>query len=222
MGEIWIPEATRLGDGNIAGSGPMDTPGNPPRAVWHTTEGSSGSEAAFQGTADYLMANNYEPHILYDPRTDRLGQFGPLNKSAKALVNAGTVRTNRTGLVCIQIEVMAKAGTAFTGYWKPGKNFAALLRAIRSWGIPDEWPAGRLAQSYSDDSPRPLSVWLNRGGHYGHSNVPGNDHWDPGAIDRVALLAAGTPAQPPKPTPPPTPVPAPRYRRPRAYRAIGL
>lgn len=223
MGEIWIPEATRLGDGVIAGSGPMDTPGNPPRVVWHTTEGSAGTEAAFQGTADYLMDENYEPHILYDPRTDRLGQFGPLNKSAKALVNAGTVRTNRTGLVCIQVEVMAKAGVAFTSYWKPGPNFRALLRAIRSWGIPDEWPAGRLAQSYSDDSPRPLSVWLSRGGHYGHSNVPGNDHWDPGAIDRVALLAAGTvPTQPPVPTTPPTPVPAPRYRRPRAYRAIGL
>ncbi|MFD7554106.1 hypothetical protein ACFV9E_06150 [Streptomyces sp. NPDC059835] len=191
MGEIWIPEAIRLGDGVIAGAGAMDTPNNPPRAVWHTTEGSSGTAAAFQSTADYLMSENYEPHILYDPKTDMLGQFGPLNQSAKALVNAGSVRTNRTGRVCIQIEVMAKAGTAFTGYWKPGKNFRALLRAIRSWGIPDEWPAGRLAQSYSDDSPRPLNTWLTRGGHYGHSNVPGNDHWDPGAIDRAALLAAG-------------------------------
>lgn len=219
MGEIWIPEATRLGDGNIAGSGPMDTPNNPPRAVWHTTEGSAGTEADFLSTADYLIEKNYEPHFLYDPTTDRLGQFGPLNKSTKALGNAGSVRTNRTGLVCIQVEVMAKAGKPFTNYWKPGKNFRALLRAIRSWGIPDEWPAGRLAQSYSDDSPRPLSVWLNRGGHYGHSNVPGNNHWDPGAIDRVALLAAGgVPATPS--TPPTNPVP-PRRRRPRAYRAIG-
>ncbi|MFE2140172.1 hypothetical protein ACFXA3_00130 [Streptomyces sp. NPDC059456] len=192
MGEIWIPEAERLGDGVIAGAGAMDTPNAPPRVVWHTTEGSAGSSAAFHGTADYLMEENYEPHILYDPITDQLGQFGPLNQSAKALVNAGSVRTNRTGRVCIQIEVMAKAGTPFTGYWKPGPNFAALLRAIRSWGVPDEWPAGRLAQSYSDDSPRPLTIWQTRGGHYGHSNIPGNDHWDPGAIDRAALLAAGT------------------------------
>jgi len=170
----------------------MDTPDAPPRVVWHTTEGSAGSSEAFHGTADYLMSENYEPHILYDPITDQLGQFGPLNQSAKALVNAGAVRTNRTGRVCIQIEVMAKAGAPFTGYWKPGPNFAALLRAIRSWGVPDEWPAGRLAQSYSDDSPRPLTIWQTRGGHYGHSNIPGNDHWDPGAIDTTALLAAGT------------------------------
>lgn len=192
MGEIWIAEAERLGDGVIAGAGAMDTPNAPPRVVWHTTEGSSGTSAAFHGTADYLMENNYEPHILYDPRTDQLGQFGPLNQSAKALVNAGSVRTNRTGLVCIQIEVMAKAGAAFTDYWRPGPNFRALMRAIRSWGVPDEWPAGRLAQSYSDDSPRPLTIWQTRGGHYGHSNIPGNDHWDPGAINTAALLAAGT------------------------------
>ncbi|MFF5778184.1 hypothetical protein ACFY7Y_14685 [Streptomyces virginiae] len=189
MGEIWIPEAERLGSGSIGGA--MDTPNAPPRVVWHTTESGAG-DAAFTNVGAYLSSAASEPHILYDPTTDRLGQYGPLNQSARALRNAGTVRTNRTGRVCIQIEVLAKASTPFTGYWKPGKNFRALLRAIRSWGVPDEWPAGRLAQSYSDDSPRPLTVWQTRGGHYGHSNIPGNDHWDPGAIDTAALLAAGT------------------------------
>ncbi|MGW7327470.1 peptidoglycan-binding protein LysM, partial [Streptomyces sp. NPDC054840] len=198
MGEIWIPEAIRLGASSSGGV--MDTPGSPPRSVWHTTEGSSGTRAAFDATADYLIEKASEPHILYDPTTDMLGQFLPLNLSARALRNADSVRTNRTGKVCIQVEVMAKAAKAFTGYWKPGPNFRALLRAIRSWGIPDEWPAGRLAQSYSDDSPRPLTIWQTRGGHYGHSNVPGNDHWDPGAIDRVALLNAGAtqPTTPPQ------------------------
>jgi hypothetical protein len=195
MGEIWIPEAERLGSGSIGGT--MDTPNAPPRVVWHTTESGAGN-TAFTNVGAYLTSAASEPHILYDPTTDRLGQYGPLNQSARALRNAGTVRTNRTGKVCIQIEVLAKAGTAFTGYWKPGKNFRALLRAIRSWGVPDDWPAGRLAQSYSDDSPRSLSIWQTRGGHYGHSNIPGNDHWDPGAIDRTALLAAGA-AQPTTP-----------------------
>lgn len=198
MGEIWIPEAERLGSGSIGGT--MDTPNAPPRVVWHTTESGAGN-TAFTNVGAYLTSAASEPHILYDPTTDRLGQYGPLNQSARALRNAGTVRTNRTGTVCIQIEVLAKAGTAFTGYWKPGKNFRALLRAIRSWGVPDDWPAGRLAQSYSDDSPRSLSIWQTRGGHYGHSNIPGNDHWDPGAIDRTALLAAGA-AQPTTPTAP--------------------
>jgi hypothetical protein len=195
MGEIWIPEAERLGSGSIGGA--MDTPNAPPRVVWHTTESGAGN-AAFTNVGAYLSSAASEPHILYDPTTDRLGQYGPLNQSARALRNAGSVRTNRTGKVCIQIEVLAKAGAAFTGYWKPGPNFRALLRAIRSWGVPDEWPAGRLAQSYSDDSPRSLSIWQTRGGHYGHSNIPGNDHWDPGAIDRTALLRAGA-AQPTTP-----------------------
>lgn len=172
----------------------MDTPNAEPRVVWHTTETNAG-HTAFKNVSSYLTSSSNEPHILYDPTTDRLGQFGPLNQSARALRNAGSVRTNRTGRVCIQIEVLARAGTPFTGYWKPGRNFRALLRAIRSWGVPDEWPAGRLAQSYSDNSPRPLSTWQTRGGHYGHSNVPGHDHWDPGAIDRTALLRAGA-AQP--------------------------
>lgn len=216
MGEIWIPEAERLGDRTIGGA--MDTPNAPPRAVWHTTEGSFGTAAAFSGTADYLIEKGYEPHILYDPSTDRLGQFGPLDESAKALGNAGAVRTNRTGRVCIQIEVMAKAAKPFTGYWKPGPNYRALMRAIRSWGIPDAFPAGRLSKSGTDDVSRSLTIWNNQGGHYGHCHIPGNDHWDPGAIDRVALLAAGGAPKPPTPAPPT----APRRRRPRAYRAIGV
>ncbi|AZM91427.1 peptidoglycan-binding protein [Streptomyces sp. W1SF4] len=200
MGEIWIPEAERLGDGNIGG--PMDSPGAPARVVWHTTEGSSGSASAFASTAEYLIEKGYEPHILYDPRTDQLGQFGPLNESAKALGNAGSLRTNRTGAACIQIEVMAKAATPFTGYWKPGPNFAALLRAIRSWGVPDVWPAGRLARSGSDDVSRSTATWTTEGGHYGHCQIPGNDHWDPGGIDISALLGAGGGSQPPAPNRP--------------------
>lgn len=223
MGEIWIPEAEKLGDRVIGGA--MDTSNAPARAVWHVTEGSYGTNAAFDGTADYLIEKGYEPHILYDPTTDRLGQFGPLNQSAKALGNAGSVRTNRTGKACIQIEVMAKAARPFTGYWKPGKNFRALMRAIRSWGVPDVWPAGALSKSGTDDVSRSLSTWNGSGGHYGHCNIPGNDHWDPGAIDKAALLGAGAspkPPEPPAPASPVTPEPAPRHRRPAVLRMIGV
>ncbi|WP_158935125.1 peptidoglycan-binding protein, partial [Streptomyces capuensis] len=27
------------------------------------------------------------------------------------------------------------------------------------------------------------TTWQTKGGHYAHAQVPGNDHWDPGAID---------------------------------------
>jgi hypothetical protein len=191
----------------------MDKPNSPARVVWHTTESGAG-DAAFNSVAKYLIAETFEPHILYDPTTDRLGQFGPLNESARALANDGSTRTNRVGKVCIQIEVLGKAGTPFTGYWKPGKNFKALMEAIRGWGVPDVFPMGALASKYGDaGAKRTRDVWLTEGGHYGHCNIPGNDHWDPGHIDVKALFAAapkastGTSKPPTKPAPKPS-VPA--------------
>jgi hypothetical protein len=187
----------------------MDTPDKPGRVVWHTTESGAG-DAAFDSVGKYLRTIGAEPHFLYDPVTDRLGQYGPLNESARALKNDGASRTNRTGKVCIQIEVLARAATPFTGYWKPGKNFLALMAAIRSWGVPDVFPMGALASKYGDSAAvRTRSVWLAKGGHYGHCNVPGNDHWDPGAINKAALFAAApvaaVPAKPaPKPATKPT------------------
>lgn len=198
MGEIWITEAERLGDGKIGGD--MDSPSAPGRVVWHTTESGHGN-APFTSVSKYLISIDAEPHILYDPTTDRLGQYGPLNQSARALKNDGLTRTNRTGKVCIQIEVLARANTPFTGYWKPGPNFRALMRAIRSWGVPDAWPAGALATVYADkNASRSRTTWAGKGGHYGHSNIPGNDHWDPGNIDRTALFKAA-PTGAPDPTP---------------------
>ncbi|ADE43464.1 endolysin [Streptomyces phage phiSASD1] len=185
----------------------MDSPSRPGRVVWHTTESGAGN-AAFDAVGKYLRQISAEPHVLYDPTTDRIGQFGPLNKSARALKNDGSVRTNRTGKVCIQIEVLGRAATPFTGYWKPGPNFRALMAAIRSWGVPDVFPMGALATKYGDSAAkRTESVWLSEGGHYGHSNVPGNNHWDPGAISKSALFAAAHVATPPAPSKPSTPKP---------------
>ncbi|MER7922173.1 peptidoglycan-binding protein LysM [Streptomyces sp. NPDC096057] len=204
MAEIWLKEAERLGDGSIGGA--MDTPSKPARVVWHTTESGAG-DGAFKAVAKYLTDEAYEPHFLYDPTTDRIGQYGPMNQSARALQNDGSTRTNRTGAACIQIEVLGRAATPFTGYWKPGPNFRALMRAIRSWGIPDVFPE-HLAKN-SNDCVRSRDVWLNTPGHYGHCNVPGNSHWDPGAISTTALFKAApvtsTPTTPTKPTTPAKP-----------------
>ncbi|MDJ0463186.1 peptidoglycan-binding protein [Streptomyces sp. H27-C3] len=194
MGTRWIPGAERLGDGSIGGS--MDTPGLPPRVTWHSTESGNGN-AAFNAVRDYLINIGAEPHILYDPATDRLGQYGPLDQSARALRNDGTSRTNRTGHVNIQIEVLARAKTPFTGYWKPGKNFRALMAAIRSWKIPDRFPMG-APPVYPGGTKRTRAVWLNQAGHYCHANVPGNDHGDPGAISVSKLFAAAGGSKPGK------------------------
>ncbi|MDH6625735.1 hypothetical protein M2271_003546 [Streptomyces sp. LBL] len=205
MREIWIKDAERLGDGSIGGA--MDTPTAPGRVVWHTTESGTGN-ASFTAVGKYLSTISAEPHFLYDPTTDRLGQYGPINQSARALKNDGLTRTNRTGSTCIQIEVLGKAAAPFTKTWKPGPNFRALMRAIRSWDVPDTWPGGALADSYGDsDVSRSRSVWATKGGHYGHSQVPGNDHWDPGAIDKNAIFKAAPAESTPTPPTPSKPVP---------------
>ncbi|MGW0583016.1 peptidoglycan-binding protein [Streptomyces sp. NPDC002920] len=208
MAPTWITGAERLGDGSIGGA--MDKPNAPARVVWHTTESGDG-DAAFNSVANYLIEKGAEPHILYDPVTDRIGQFGPLNESARALKNDGETRTNRVGKACIQIEVLARAGKPFTGYWKPGPNFRKLMAAIRSYGIPDVFPMGTPAKTASATK-RDRDKWLTEGGHYGHCNVPGNDHWDPGAISTAALFKAApkpSTGDDDKPTPtPPKNIPA--------------
>ncbi|MFJ2114467.1 peptidoglycan-binding protein [Streptomyces sp. NPDC087850] len=188
MGTRWISGAERLGDGSIGGD--MDTPGLPPRVVWHSTESGNGN-AAFNAVRDYLINIGNEPHILYDPVTDRLGQYGPLDKSARALRNDGSNRTNRTGRTCIQIEVLARAKSPFTDYWQPGPNYRALMAAIRSWGIPDRFPMG-APPAYPGGSKRTRAVWLNEAGHFCHANIPGNDHGDPGAISPSRLFATAS------------------------------
>lgn len=187
MGTNWIEKAQRLGDGSIGGA--MDHPSIPGRVVWHTTESGAGDDA-FRSVSAHLISVSAEPHLLYDPTTDRLGQFGPLNASARALRNDGSTRTNRVGKVCIQIEVLGRAGKPFTATWKPGPNYRAMMAAIRSWKIPDTFPAGRIATSGADATNRPRTIWMSKGGHYGHANIPGNDHWDPGNIDKSALFEA--------------------------------
>lgn len=189
MGELWIPEAEDL---TAAGtSGVME--GGEPKATWHVTVSPSalspGGTPYFDVMHRVLTSKRAEPHCLYDPMTDRLGQYFALNRSARALANDGTRRTNGSGLVNIQVEVVAMADD-FTRYWKPGPNFRALMRAIRSWGVPDAWPGGHPIG-------QPTRAWSTyvQGGHFGHVHVPGNDHVDP-QVRNGDLLFAAAPTAP--------------------------
>ncbi|WP_053740171.1 peptidoglycan-binding protein [Streptomyces sp. NRRL WC-3618] len=181
-GPAYIDGVTRLGDQRIGGA--MDTPLEPPRAVWHTTESPAGGDY-FTSVAAFLIRAGVEPQVIYCPVTDRLGQFGPLNLSSRALKNDGTKRTNRTGKVCIQIEVLGRASAPWTKGFDPKAkpNFQRLLTAIRAHDIPDVWPVGALPATAAAATERPRTTWENKGGHYGHSQIPGQDHWDPGALD---------------------------------------
>lgn len=180
MGVAWIAGAERFGDGRIGGA--ME--GGKPRSTQHTVECPPG-RGYFLSMGAYLVRVSTEPQVLYDPQSDSLGQFGPLNESARALRNAGSVRTNRSGTVNIQVEVCGRASQPWTNGFDPNQkpNYLKLIAAIDSWDVPRDWPAGPPQAYPGDHDDRDMWTWTNRGGYFGHSQVPGNDHGDPGAID---------------------------------------
>lgn len=202
-GPAYIDGVVRFGDQSIGGA--MDTPQNPPRYTWHTTESPAG-KSYFYSIAAYLIRVGAEPQVIYDPESDLLGQFGPLTQSGRALRNDGARRTNREGKVNIQVEVLARARSPWTNGFDPAKkpNFRKLIAAGRAHGVPDTWPAGKPAATAATATKRDRTIWQTKGGHYGHCHVPNNDHWDPGAID--TSIVPGKPASSGGGT---TPAPAP-------------
>ena len=158
--------------------------GGPFKIVHHTTEGStaSGAFAAF-------AANHSDPHFTVDGAT--IFQHVSTNVAARSLRNApGGVQTNRDS--AIQIEVVGFAH-------KPKdvallRNVARLCRWIEAeHGVPKTWPNGLPKAAVNGHDPgghnRDATNWDTKGGHYGHSQVPENTHWDPGyTADEVQFL----------------------------------
>jgi len=68
-------------------------------------------------------------------------------------------------------------------------HLVALLKWIGELlEVPWAWPAGRPPQTSEDgygenNGHRFPLVWDNTGGHFGHSQVPENTHWDPAYTD---------------------------------------
>lgn len=156
-------------------SGPSGSyTGGPFKVVHHTTEGSSyaGARAAF-------AANRSDPHFTVDGAL--VYQHIDTEVAARALRNAdGGVQTNRDSAV--QIELVG-----FAARDKRPDSLATLARLCR-WieaehGVPQVWPNGLPRWSHSGGDPgghnRDAMTWDTRAGHYGHSQVPENTHWDP-------------------------------------------
>jgi LysM repeat protein len=183
-GPAYISGAIRFGDQSIGGA--MDHPESPPRVTMHTTESPAGGNY-LASVAAYLIRVGAEPQVIYDPVTDKLGQFGPLTQSGRALRNDGARRTNREGKVNIQVEVLGRAASPWTKDFDPAKkpNFRKLTAAARAHGVPDAWPAGKppATAAAASKGSRSRTTWQTKGGYFAHAQVPGNDHWDPGAID---------------------------------------
>lgn len=188
MAELWMPGATRLDIGDHA-----PTDGGPAKAIAHITWDRNASAAKPQDLVPYTNLRSYfagggagvAPHILWDPFEGHFTQFVPANSRSKSLVDQpGGTRTNRAGSVVIQVEALffpyCRVGDRVYAKLSdtPCKGWADLQAWVHSWGVPNAWPMGRPV----DFTPhRSESVWETRGGWYGHSQVPENDHQDPGS-----------------------------------------
>jgi peptidoglycan hydrolase-like protein with peptidoglycan-binding domain len=196
MPDLWMPGAARHAVGN---TGAMN--GGPARAVWHIT--SNDKDWTFARELGWFTGGGtgVAPHLLWDPFTGEIAQFFPANSRSLSLQNAGAVKTNRTGAYCIQIETVFTQGETVNGKRyatvrdTPCKGLAGIVAWLRSLGIPDAWPGGAPTGFVRDTVP--MDVWTGHGGHYGHNQIPGNSHVDPGPMPD---LFATSPAPAPKPT----------------------
>ncbi|MGW0581134.1 peptidoglycan-binding protein [Streptomyces sp. NPDC002920] len=184
MTDLWMPGAARHSVGN---TGAMN--GGPARAVWHIT--SNAKDWTFKNELGYFAGGGagVAPHLLWDPFTGEIAQFFPADSRSLSLQNAGDVKTNRTGKYCIQVETVFTAGETVNGKKyatvrdTPCKNLDQITAWLRSLGVIDAWPGG-APTAFARDTVS-VDTWLKLGGHYGHNQVPGNSHVDPGPMPNL-------------------------------------
>lgn len=197
MTNLWFPGAIIHDIGN---TGVMN--GGPSRATHHTT--SNQTDWTFKNESTYFANGGraMAPHLVADPFTAEVAQYFPANSRALALMNAGDVKTNRTGEYNIQIEWVFTRGEIRDGKKyenladTPMKPWPAIHAWLKSLGIVDGWPGG-APTAWARDTVS-LDTWQNKGGHYGHFQVPGNSHVDPGPMGNL-FPAVSPPAYAPFP-----------------------
>ena len=178
---LWIPNATtEIPPVN----GPAYRP-YPWRGVLHTTEGPtlSGALATFRMT-------NFWPTMTVEPKTLSIVQHYSLGGGARALSDHATFENAAR---CVQIEIVGLA--AETPNWPP--EWLAFIREVMR-SIDDLVPIPRVAPrtfldangvSSTPANRMTVDEWARFSGWCGHQHVPGETHWDPGAIDVASLLA---------------------------------
>lgn len=195
MADLWMPGAVRHSVGN---TGAMN--GGPARAVWHIT--SNAKDWTFKNELGWFKGGGADvaPHLLWDPFTGEIAQFFPADSRSLSLANDGDVKTNRTGKYCVQIEIVFTQGETVGGQKynavrdTPCKGLDQIMTWLRSLGIPDVWPGGAPTGFVRDTVT--AAMWQDEGGHYGHHQVRGNTHVDPGPMPDLFKAGAIPPTKP--------------------------
>jgi hypothetical protein len=160
--------------------------GGAPRAVWLTSDTDPRAVSA-RSVAQSLTREGRPPHLVWSPYTGELVQPVPMTQAAARLPG----EVGREGRVCAQIVVVGHARDPFTT--SPLAGLETIMSWLDAWGVPRRWPAGPpLPSPQAYNSPRHRRQWA-RGGHFGHSQVPGSETADPGGIDIRRLTGPGTP-----------------------------
>lgn len=145
--------------------------------ILHTTESMPGT---FPGLLNWFWVYpDSAPHVLYDPWTEERYFYFLPHLPSKSLRNLpGGVETNNRPGGVYQVEIVGYAGDvwAYPDWWYA--NLARFLQEVgaiagveyRFWRDPTRF-------TFAEWSAPLEPIW------YRHSNVPENDHWDPGTLD---------------------------------------
>jgi hypothetical protein len=178
--DVWLPDAERM---PATKNGPAYLP-MPWRGVLHTTEGPT-----IAGALQTFRDTNFWPTLTIEPNTLRVVQHYSLSRGARALSDHATPENAAR---CVQIEIVGFA--AQTPSWAPEQ--LAFIREVVS-SIEDLVPIAPTtnrrfldAAGVSANPANRMTVdeWKRFGGWCGHQHVPGESHWDPGAIDIDTIL----------------------------------
>ena len=127
--------------------------------------------------------------MTIDPDHLSITQHYPLSRGARALTDSGTPQNAARA---IQIEIVGFA--AESPDWAP-ERLAFIREVMRQLEavvpIPRTTNRNFLNQAGVNTTPSnrmSIDEWRRFSGWCGHQHVPGNNHWDPGAIDIQILL----------------------------------
>lgn len=161
----------------------------PPRGTGHTTE-------TRPGTAEAVRKNLRFPyHFLVELKARRILQLVSMNRTAGSLkAGPGSHETNHAGSVHIQYSIVDYSRN-MPGLGNGDLQFLAdfIGRVNEETGIPNLFaPAygpnmGIIIASTRSPVRWTWNEWYKFSGWGSHQLVPGQDHWDQGALDVVKL-----------------------------------
>lgn len=162
------------------------------KLILHTTEGENWFNYADVG---------FGPHLTYKPETREWRQHIPLTKSATALLNDGSYKTNQAN--CIQIEIIGYAKNARLWSSDTINDLAALIRWLSNYGLLIQAPKAFTPYPPGANVKMSQATYKAARGVVGHQHVPGNNHGDPGDPPIDLILKAAVGEVPPPTTKPP-------------------